>query len=363
MAKHYTVVLNDGTKITRARKDAALKAAEASDQGWQLLAPSGTVLVNKFDRGATKSAENVSERPSPLDGRPAPDFAPEPPVSEPEPEPTPVPEPEASSAPETGAEEADEEEIEVPTTGKPVDMDKMRKRIALLLAKASRTDNEHERDTFTAAAERMMIRLGINAAELEVAGEIKSTEEIIEVKREWHGNYSIAWIPFTYDLARGFGNLEVFHSDWGAPMNRTSFIVGHKSDVEAFLVLLESMFQQASRALKTWQRENRAERRHLTDMQKYVQHRSFITAFGVRVSRRLTEMRATEEKNVSPGAAIVLASKMDRVRARTQEMHPNIKEAKGGMKMGSAIGREAGRAAGEKASIGKNQVEARKELS
>ena len=67
-------------------------------------------------------------------------------------------------------------------------------KIAKLLAKAERTDNEHERDAYTQQAERLMLKLGIERAELESAGEVKA-EDIVEVTREWTGNYAITMVP------------------------------------------------------------------------------------------------------------------------------------------------------------------------
>lgn len=61
-------------------------------------------------------------------------------------------------------------------------LDKMKDKIAKLLAKAERTDNEHEAETFTASAHKLMLAYGIELAELESAGEVKP-EEIVEVYR------------------------------------------------------------------------------------------------------------------------------------------------------------------------------------
>lgn len=234
-------------------------------------------------------------------------------------------------------------------------IEQMKDKIAKLLAKAEGTTNEHERDAFNEQAERLMLRLGIEKAELEAVGEVKP-EDIVEVKREWHGNYSIVMLPFTYDLARGFGNLTILQSSNYNGMLRTSFIIGHKSDVEEFTRLLDSLALQVMSALKRWQKEHREERRYLTDMEKYVQHRSFISGFGSEVRRRLTAERREEEQAASTGAALVLASKDERIVAWVQETYPTVGKARGGAQVYSSRAASDGASAGRSADLGHKGV-------
>lgn len=231
----------------------------------------------------------------------------------------------------------------------------LKKTIAGLLAKAERTDNEHERDTYNEQAERMMLRLGIERAELESVGEVKP-EEIVEVRKEWTGNYSITMVDFVAAVARGFGNLTILQSKNHNGMLRTTFIIGHKSDVEEFCRLIDSLHLQVMSALKRWQRENREERRWLTDMEKYTQHRSFISAFGSAVRRRLQAERVEEEKVATPGAALVLASKMDRVTAWKNEQYTDLRNARTGARTWDSQAAGAGAEAGRRASLGEKAV-------
>lgn len=75
----YTVTLADSTTIVRARKDAAVKAADASGQDYVITSKSGAVVATTDGRIAAKSGE----APAPA------------PAAAPEPEPTPAPEAEA----------------------------------------------------------------------------------------------------------------------------------------------------------------------------------------------------------------------------------------------------------------------------
>jgi len=232
----------------------------------------------------------------------------------------------------------------------------MKRKIAGLLAKAERTDNDHERDTFNAAAERMMLRLGIERAELEAVGEVKA-EEIVEESRVFTGNYAIVMVPFMSTIGRSFGNLSFLQSKNHNGMRRTSYVIGHKSEVEEFLRLIDSLSLQVMSALKRWQRETREERRYYTDMEKYTGNRSFIEAFGYAVSARLRAERKEEEAEATPGAALVLASKMDKVMAwRDEQYGDNLRPSRTGARTYDGLAAGAGHIAGLQASLGGKAV-------
>lgn len=231
-----------------------------------------------------------------------------------------------------------------------------KRKIAGLLAKAERTDNEHERDTYTKKAETLMLRLGIERAELESVGEVKP-EEIVEESRLWTGNYAIVMVPFMSRVGRAFGNLSFIQSKNHNGMRRFSYVIGHKSEVEEFLVLIDSLNVQVMSALKRWQRENREERRYMTDMEKYTENRSFIEAFGVTVAERLRKTRRVEEAEATPGAALVLASKMDRVNEwRDQQYGDSLRPSRTGARTWGASGAAGGAAAGERANLGEKGI-------
>lgn len=82
----YTVTLADSTTIVRARKDAAIKAADASGQDYVITSKSGAVVADTDGRIAAKSGD----APAPA----------------PEPEPTPAPQPEAPAPAATSSKES-----------------------------------------------------------------------------------------------------------------------------------------------------------------------------------------------------------------------------------------------------------------
>jgi hypothetical protein len=200
-----------------------------------------------------------------------------------------------------------------------------------------------------AKAEQLMVQLGIQRAELEAVGQV-GKEEIVEVRRLWKGNYSIVMIPFVQRVANGFGGLMVFQSVSNT-VRRYTYVVGPKSQVEEFHTLIDSLHTQVMAALKAYQRETVEERRYMTDMEKYVQHRSFIDGFGVEVGRRLRKIRVAEEVNATPGAALVLASREADIQEWVKQQYGPLGKSRGGSMSYGYSGAVAGQRAGKSATL------------
>lgn len=225
----------------------------------------------------------------------------------------------------------------------------MKAKIAALLAKAERTDNDAERDAYSQKAESLMIKLGIERADLEFKGEVKP-EEITKDDMEWAGNYGPTMVSFAYGVVRAMGNLDMYQRKNYNGMLHWTTIVGTKSDIEQAKTLLTSLHLQAMTGLKRFQKENRESRRYMTDMEKFIQNRSFLSGFGSEVARRVRETRTVEEKDATPGAALVLASKEDRVKAHMASL--GLGKARGGTRSHDYLASAAGRVAGQSANIG-----------
>lgn len=234
------------------------------------------------------------------------------------------------------------------------DVESWRSKIAKLLAKAESSTHPAERDAFMAKAEQMMLRLGIERAELEAVGDA-TKEQIVEVQREWRGNYSIVMVPFVQSVSIGFGGLQIFQATYSAT-RRWTYIVGPKSQVDEFLLLIDSLHIQVMAALKAFQRETVEERRYMTDMEKYVQHRSFISGFGDEVRRRLQKMRNQEEATMSTGAALVLVDRKNDIDEWVSTNYGRTSKARGGIQNSSYTGTAAGARAGQKATLNQKGV-------
>jgi len=119
------------------------------------------------------------------------------------------------------------------------ELSKMKAKILVMLAKAESSEFPEERDLFNAGAEKLMIRLGITAAELEAAGEVQA-EKVIEVNRTYPGEYSIAMLPLVNSVAHGFGHITILQGQGTAlytPLEQYGGDSGHtdgRSDIYSF---------------------------------------------------------------------------------------------------------------------------------
>jgi hypothetical protein len=231
-----------------------------------------------------------------------------------------------------------------------VSIEDTKKKIAFLLNKAENTDNEHERDTFNAAAEKMMLRLGIDRAELESVGEAKP-EDIVKQFRTWTTIYAPAMNTFTCWIADGYGDLTCLQTRRGKDLILTH-IIGHESDVAEFLVLLDSLNLQVWEAVRRFRKEYAELRRFHTIHENFVADRSFIQSFALAVSNRLAAERKEVSEDITPGTALVLASKQSRVDAQVALWHPTMKKSnKGRSSQWNGLGSQAGHEAGKKAKL------------
>lgn len=103
--------------------------------------------------------------------------------------------------------------------------------------------------------------------------------------RDFHGNYAIAMIPFTEILAEAYGGIEVESQIFKGKLTRRAYLKGTDANVRAFTKLLDRLSEEVLVGLRDWQKANLEKRRGLTDMQKYLQHRNFITDFAKKSAR------------------------------------------------------------------------------
>ena len=99
----------------------------------------------------------------------------------------------------------------------------------------------------------------------------------------------------------------------------------------------------------------------MTNYDRLVANRSFLAGFAGTVSRRISVERTEVEETASTGAALVLASKMDRVMDKLGEMYPKLGKARAsGNGKYSSLAAHAGRQAGQTADIGHKRVGGKK---
>lgn len=223
--------------------------------------------------------------------------------------------------------------------------DKLLKKIEMMLRKAESTPYPAEAETFMAAAEKLMLRHGIDRAMLESADEAKR-EKVVVLKVKLEGMWQTAW-------SRGFGNvvsalglrpLQSKHS--GATW---LWVVGHESDAKDAVTIIESLRTQSFVALGVWWKEYLPDHRYLTNHERHVAKRSFMESFGDGAAARIREERQTAvEETEGTGAELVLVSRtaeIDDYIASTM----NVGKGRARNDQWNASGSAAGRAAGRNA--------------
>ena len=227
--------------------------------------------------------------------------------------------------------------------------------IGKLLAKAERTENEHERDAFSAQAERLMLKWGIEEAMARaVGGADVKPEEIVTKKLDFSGvgsTYSKGVILAMYSVARGAG-IDAYRGGW-----EFLYLVGHESDVARAETLINSLFLQMTSARDTWWKLARQTEgfQYLSEHQKWKTRMNFMVSFGEACGTRLRKMNR-EETEAVPGAALVLRDRKAEVRDYMESK--NLKSTRGNNFGGSA----AGALAGQKASLGESGIGGRRSL-
>lgn len=227
--------------------------------------------------------------------------------------------------------------------------------IANLLRKAEGTDNIHEAELFSAAAEKMMIKHGIERAMLDTNTDKK--EEIVILKHLFTGIYSWEMFRGSYAIAKSL-DLGSYYSD-----NRAKYwpketrgimmsIVGFKSDAEEALRLVQSLSLQNMVAMKKWNK-NRHTNPWDTGMDGYKARREFIEYFGVGAASRIKENRKTIIEESSTGTALVL---VDRKALIDDKMVSLGLIKKSDRRSFSGSGIAAGTSAGRNASTGERSL-------
>lgn len=232
-------------------------------------------------------------------------------------------------------------------------LEKAKERIRMFLRKAESTTFEEERKTFLEAAEKMMMRLGLERAELEANGEAQA-EPIVRKSVILKGNYSGIMVEFFSCMAYGYGDLFSYQIRYRGRLDRDAVVMGTESDTEQFLELFQSVHTQALAALHRWQKETRGERFFMTDMEKFNLNRSFLKGFGEEVGSRLFSIRMEQSGMASKGAELVLASKQARIQEEVDKM--TLRTAQSAMRGRNPYAELMGREAGRDADIGGKKI-------
>jgi hypothetical protein len=228
--------------------------------------------------------------------------------------------------------------------------DKIKAQIEAMLAKAERTDNEHERDAYTAKAQQLMVKFAIDEADLISRGEA-TREAIVTESKFYSGDFARAMVTFAHQISIGFGDVSMFFTGNGKKC--TVHVVGHESDVQNFWLLMNSLELQVHTARKVWWK-NAPESAWMRNWDRFQAHRNFVLSFANECRRRLAATRSEAVADATPGAALVLADKAALVQDHIDQKHGKMRSSRG---LGTtSTGWGAGRDAGRNASLGEKGI-------
>jgi hypothetical protein len=222
--------------------------------------------------------------------------------------------------------------------------------IAKLLAKAEGNTNPHEAESFMAKAEELMLKHGIEQANLESVLPGQKREEIVTVRfriPNGHG-YAAAMADIAHAIAPSFSvrSMQTVLGDSA----RTVWYIGHKSDVAQAERLSESLLAQCRpQAMHWWKTEGKASQPWASDNDAYLARREFIHAFASGVGSRLRETRSRVVEESAVGTALVLVERSQLVDNWIDENMQTGKARSSSRRTGGHAARSAGREAGRNA--------------
>ncbi|SEN30577.1 DUF2786 domain-containing protein [Nonomuraea pusilla] len=214
-------------------------------------------------------------------------------------------------------------------------------RVRKLLAKAERTDNEHERATFMAAASALMAKYGIDA--LPPAGTRQAPgDRVVTLPGPW-AREKARLVSLVAQAVR-CRPLLIGRGDGGQRVH----VFGFAADLErADLLATSLLLQMASGLARVRPPEGGAARAY---------RRSWLLGFTDEVYRllRQAEEQAAAEAG-TPGTALVLADRRAEVDRAVAAHYPRIRRS---VPRTSGTGYEDGVAVGRRADLGRTGVRA-----
>lgn len=211
--------------------------------------------------------------------------------------------------------------------------DKKLELIRQLLAKAEATQYPEEAETFTAHAERLMVRLGIDRAAL--ANKNPDTITIVMKSVDFTGSYAIALFQGMAQVAMAYKTVRVLAGNIGS--TKRVYLVGEPADVDMLIELLASLEKQALAAMKSWWKTSttygvpNTEYYRGAGSQAWHIRREFVLGFGNGVTRRVKDLLDGE----TDSQALVVVP-------RTQKIDEFINRQYGGTRKGRATSMRRG---------------------
>jgi len=225
-------------------------------------------------------------------------------------------------------------------------------RVRKLLDKAARTDNQHESDTFSRKAAELVARHRIAPDRL-TARPLPDDLALVDIE-VGRGAYVRGRIALLNGIAESQDVRMVFVS---TPTGTVATLAGRRDDLSIVEVMYTSLHQQVAAQM--------AQIRSTTGAATQRQRRAFLFGFAYRLAELLAETRASVEAAAAAtgeeSTAIALRERRERVDEFVTESWGKVRSAARPSAV-SADGYARGKAAAERADVGRTRLAGHKPL-
>lgn len=221
-------------------------------------------------------------------------------------------------------------------------------KIHALLAKAASSEFAAEREALTEAAERLMVKWGIDDAMVDSAGRSKDRRAVPIIQRSYVvEGIGAALLAETVGpaVARGLAPVRTLI----ARGNPIWWCIGYADDIARIELYVPSLMDQCRDA---WRDQLRAwgPAWFWSGSERERARVAFFSAFGWRVEARLRQLFRDEvAAQTGDGSALVVVGRQEAVNDEVRRLHPHLKQTRD--RRLDAEGALAGRAAGDAAAF------------
>lgn len=228
-------------------------------------------------------------------------------------------------------------------------------RVRKLLAKAERSEHPHEAEAFATKAAQLIAAHRLTPESLAAdrrSGRVRLHEIVLG-----RGAYVRARLRLLTEIATVHDADVVFRS---GPAGMTAFVAGFGDDLEAIVVLYDSLHRQAASQMALQRRRTPAATQRF--------RRAFLFGFGERVGELLRATRADAERAGGPshlggpaGMTVALRARRQQVAELTARSFPRVVAASRPAPAGAQAWNR-GRVAADRADLGRRRLDERRAL-
>jgi hypothetical protein len=239
--------------------------------------------------------------------------------------------------------------------------DKKLRTIAALLAKGNdKAATDAEAEAYLAKATELMVKHGIDEAQLSAASSGAQVENITSYPLVFEGVYAPEFMHMAHLVANALG-LQSYQVAGGqrTRSGRRLYVVGFENDVQLVRVLVTSLNIQGTNAVEKFVDNIKMKTPYVWNSysggDKYKRRRAFILGFGKSVAARIEATRKQVIQESGHGAEVAIRGREVTVRQWLESNVPGLRQSSVTRRYG-VDAQQAGMRAGEQADIGGKKV-------